>query len=108
MEQKYLILLTAVIAAIAVYGIISMQFLVAIIVIAFVLAFILVVRHFENRYTGSGIETEGEAILAGALVALAGMMISPWIVWAAIIGVLLITQQSVARIEKRLDAMEKQ
>lgn len=107
MEQKYLILLTAVIAVIAVSGIITMQLLLAVIAIAFVLAALLVVRYFENRSTGSGIETEGEAILAGALIALVGIMVSPWIVWAAIIGVLLITQQSVARIEKRLDAMEK-
>lgn len=108
MEQKYLILLTAVIAVIAVFGIITMQLPLAIIAIIFVLVALLLVRIFENRYTGSGIETEGEAILAASLIALAGMMISQWVVWAAIIGVLLITQQSVARIEKRLDAMEKQ
>jgi type III secretory pathway component EscS len=49
---------------------------------------------------------EGEIIVAAALIALVGIIVSPRVVWAAIIGVLLILQQSVARIEKRLDAME--
>jgi hypothetical protein len=106
MEQKYFILLTAVIAAIAVFGIITMQLSVAVIAIFFVLVGLLLVRGFGCRYTGPGIETEGEAILAGVLIALAGMMVSEWIVWAAIVGILLITLQSVVRIGKRLDAIE--
>jgi len=107
MEQKYL-LLTAIIAVAAISGIILMELPLAVIAIVFVLVALLLIYIFKDHYTGSGIETEGEAILAAALIALAGMMISPWIVWAAIIGVLLITRQSIARIEKRLDAMEKQ
>jgi len=107
MEQKNL-LLTAIIAVAAISGIILMELPLAVIAIVFVLVALLLIYIFKDHYTGSGIETEGEAILAAALIALAGMMISQWIVWAAIIGVLLITRQSIARIEKRLDAMEKQ
>jgi len=53
------------------------------------------------------LRTEGEAIVAAALIALIVMMVSQWIVWAAVLGVLLITRQSVARIEKKLDVLEK-
>jgi len=108
MEQKYLILLTFVIAVIAVSGIITMQLLLAVIAIAMVLAVLLVVRFFKKIPSESRPESEGEAFLAGALIALAGMVVSPWIVWAAIIGVLLIIQQSVARIEKNLGVPGKQ
>ena len=108
METKYLVLLTAVIAVIGVYGVISMQLLFAVIAIAVILAILLFVRFFEKYPSGSRTETEGEAIVAAALIALVGTMVSQWIVWAAVLGVLLITQQSVARIENRLDALEKQ
>lgn len=108
METKYLVLLTAIIAVIGVYGVISMQLLLAVIVIAVILAILLLVRFFEKYPSGSRTETEGEAIVAAALIALVGTMVSQWIVWAAILGVLLITRQSVARIEKRLDVLEKQ
>jgi hypothetical protein len=107
METKYLILLTAVIAVIGVYGVISMQLLVAVIAIAVILAILLIVRFFEKYPSGARPESEGEAIVAAALIALVGTMVSQWIVWAAILGVILISQQSLARIEKRLDALEK-
>lgn len=107
MEKKYLILLTATIAVVGIYGVVTMQLLVAVAIIALILGILFLVRYLESRSTGSSTETEGEAIVAAALVALVGTMISQWIVWAAILGVILISQQSLGRIEKRLDALEK-
>src|SRR5512136_1525113 len=107
MKTKYLVLLTAVIAAIGIYGIVTMQPLVALVVIALILAILFLVRYFEMHPFGFSPVSEGEAIVAAALIALLGMVVSPWIVWAAVIAVLLLLQQSVARIEKQLGVAGK-
>jgi hypothetical protein len=108
METRYLILLTAVIAAIGVYGIVTMQPMVALVVIALILAILFLIRYFEMHPFGFSPASEGEAIVAAALIALVGLIVSPWIVWAAVIAILLLIQQSVARIEKQLSLMGKQ
>ena len=69
MEQKYLLLLTAVIAVIAVTGIITMQLLSAVVAIALILAVLIIVRFYEKCPSGSRTESEGEAIVAAALIA---------------------------------------
>ena len=107
METRYLILLTAVIAAIGVYGIVTMQPMVSLVVIALILAILFLIRYFEMHPFGFSPASEGEAIVAAALIALVGIIVSPWIVWAAVIAILLLLQQSVARIEKRLDVPGK-
>ncbi len=107
METKFVILLTAVIAAIGLYGIISMQPLVALVVIALILAILFLIRYFEMHPFGFSPASEGEAIVAAALIALVGIIVSPWIVWAAVIAILLLLQQSFARIEQRLVVLGK-
>ena len=107
METRYLILLTAVIAAIGVDGIVTMQPIVSLVVIALILAILFLIRYFEMHPFGFSPASEGEAIVAAALIALVGIIVSPWIVWAAVIAILLLLQQSVARIEKRLDVPGK-
>ncbi|OPX62655.1 hypothetical protein [Methanoregula sp. PtaB.Bin085] len=107
MERKYLIFLAATIAVISIYGIVTMQLLVALAGIALIFGILFLVRYIERRPAGSSPESEGEAIVAAALVAMVGTMISQWIVWAAILGVILVSQQSLGRIEKRLDALEQ-
>jgi hypothetical protein len=108
MKTKYLILLTAVIACIGVYGIVTMQPLYALVVIALILAILFLIRYFEMHPFGFSPVSEGEAIVAAALIALLGMVISQWIVWAAVIAILLLLQQSVGRIEKQLGMLGKQ
>lgn len=106
MERIYFALLAVVIVLVGMIGVVTMQLVGALIVIALILGILLLVRYFDTHTTRSENETEEEAIVAAALIALVGIAVSQWIVWAAIIGILLITRQSVARIEKRLDAME--
>jgi hypothetical protein len=107
METRYLILLTAVIAAIGVYGIVTVQPIVALVVIALILAILFLIRYFEMHPFGFSPVSEGEAIVAAAFIALVGIIISPWIVWAAVIAILLLIQQSVVRIERQLGVLGK-
>jgi hypothetical protein len=107
METKFVIILTAIIAAIGLYGIISMQPLVALVVIALILAILFLIRYFEMHPFGFSPASEGEAIVAAAFIALVGMIVSPWIVWAAVIAILLLLQQSVVRIERQLGVLAK-
>jgi hypothetical protein len=84
-----------------------MQPMVALVVIALILAILFLIRYFEMHPFGFSPVSEGEAIVAAALIALVGIIVSPWVVWASVIAILLLIQQSVARIEKRLDVPGK-
>ncbi len=107
MKTKYLVLLTAAIAAIGVYGVVTMQPMVSLVVIALILAILFLIRYFEMHPFGFSPVIEGETIVAAALIALVGIIVSPWVVWAAVIAILLLLQQSLVRIESRLNIIGK-
>jgi ABC-type glycerol-3-phosphate transport system permease component len=105
-EKKYLIILTILAAVTAAYGILSMQVLVAagllVLLVLLVLAFYLQVRG-EPQY--SGLRDDGlSAIIAGALVAgVFAMMHLEVLLWAVALAALFLIEQSLERIEKRLE-----
>jgi len=106
-RNRYLILI-AVIGIAAIYGIVTMQLLVALIVIALAVLCILGWQYLRTRGSETAIEkSEGEAVLAAGLitmVALAGMQ---FVVWAIGLAFIFMVHQSLARIERRLDALER-
>jgi hypothetical protein len=73
-------------------GIVTMQLLVAIIVIALILTVLLISVSSRSTPPGPAPRPRGEAIVAAALFVLVGILVSEWIVWTAIIGVLLLPQ----------------
>jgi hypothetical protein len=49
----------------------------------------------------------GEAILAAVIVTIVGALVSQWLLWAVAIAALLLIQQSLSRIERRPEVLEK-
>ena len=107
LEKKHFVIVAALIVAIGIIGFIMYQWLIAVILIVLVAACTFVL----NRYRG-GILTPadpegGEAILAAVIVTIVGALVSQWLLWAVAIAALLLIQQSLQRIDRRLDALEK-
>jgi len=108
MEKKYLALFTVIGAAIAVYGFVTLQ--VALAALLLVLVF-LGALYVQIRSSPSGLEIWNEgwsAIIAGAVVAGIFVMLHvEFLLWAIAIAALLLIQQSLARIERRMEKLEK-
>lgn len=108
MEKKYLALLTIIGAAIAVYGFATMQLLLAALLLVLVF---LGALYVQIRSSPSGPESWNEgwsAIIAGAVVAGIFVMLHiEFLLWAIAIAALLLIQQSLARIERRMEKLEK-
>jgi Flp pilus assembly protein TadB len=106
-RNRYLILI-AVTGIAAIYGIVTMQILVALIVIALSLLCILGWQYLRTRRTETEIEKgEGEAVLAAGLITMVALAGMEFIVWAVGLAFLFMVHQSLARIERRLDALER-
>lgn len=107
-RNRYLLLI-AVIGIAAIYGIVTMQLLVALTAIALAGLCILGWQYLRTRGSDTAVgQGEGEAVLAAGLitmVALAGMQ---FVVWAIGLAFIFMVHQSLARIERRLDAIEEQ
>ena len=107
-EKKYFVMVAACIIAIGIFGALTAQVLVAAALIVMVAGCTIIL----NRYRGgTSIPAEdpegGEAILAAVIVTIAGALVSQWLLWAVAIVALLLIQQSLSRIERRLTALEK-
>ena len=105
MEKKYLILFTVIGAAIAVYGFVTMQVVLAALLLVLVFLGALYVR---IRSSPQGPESWNEGWSAAAGVAGIFVMLHvEFLLWAIAIAALLLIQQSLARIERRLEKLEK-
>lgn len=108
MESKYLILLTIISAAIAVYGIITMQLLMAALLVGLV---VLVGAYIQYRRTpqqpGSPDEGLSTILLAAVIAGIFSLLHLEFLLWAVALAALFLIQQSLARIEKRLANPEK-
>lgn len=111
-RTKYLIALVLIIGAVAIVGIITMQLLAAALVILLIMGvtFIFVgIRTAQNKKLTSGLETmdEGTMVIAAAIIVFVGMVTSFWLLWLVAFVFLFQIQQSMARVEKRFDILEK-
>jgi hypothetical protein len=106
-QTTILILLAAVIIIIGLIGIATMQLLAGAVLIALIVAGALLVKFLSGRAElQQEIPGEGEAVIAAVLFAVVSPVIGQWLLWAVAFAVLFMIQQSVSRIEKRLDAPE--
>jgi hypothetical protein len=65
-------------------------------------------HYYRNRKTGSAIEQgEGEAVLGAGLITLVAMANMEFIVWGIGLAFIFMIHQSLARIEKRMEALER-
>lgn len=112
-QKHYLLIVTLALAAVAIYGIITMQLLVAAIVGGLIAGIALLFRLLQKiRRQPSGCSCfeamdDGSIIIAAALFAFIGMAISVWVVWAVALAVLFHIQQLLARIERHLAETER-
>jgi hypothetical protein len=108
METKYLVLFTVIGAAIVVYGFVTLQVVLAALLLVLVLIGALFV-HIRSSPQGPESWNEGwAAVIAGAVVAGIFVILHvEFLLWAIAIAALLLIQQSLARIERRLEKLEK-
>jgi hypothetical protein len=108
MEKKYLVLFTVIGASIAVYGFVTLQVVLAALLLVLVFLGALFV-HIRSSPQGPESWNEGwAAVIAGAVVAGIFVMLHvEFLLWAIAIAALLLIQQSLARIERRLEKLEK-
>jgi predicted membrane protein len=109
-KTEHLFVLLILMAVIIVYGMITMQYLLAILLIAFTGAFTLVLVGIYTYFSGShGIKFRSDAstaLFVAVFVAFFGMALAPWLVWAVVLMALFLILQSVIRIERQLKAQE--
>lgn len=106
-ENRYLLLI-AVIGAAVIYGIVTMQLMVAIIVAVVAIIGIVTWQYLRTRKTETVVEHgEGEAVLAAGLITLVALAGMQFIVWAIGLAFIFMVHQSLARIERRMDALER-
>jgi hypothetical protein len=106
-QTTILILLAAVIIIIGMIGIATMQLLASAVVIVLIVACALLVKFLSGRAElHQELPGEGEAIIAGVLFAVVSPVIGQWLLWAVAFAVLFMIQQSLSRIEKRLETRE--
>jgi prepilin signal peptidase PulO-like enzyme (type II secretory pathway) len=106
-ENRYLLLI-AVIGAAAIYGIVTMQLMVAIVVATLAILAIVAWQYLRTRRTETEVEHgEGEAVLAAGLITLVALAGMQFIVWAIGLAFIFMVHQSLARIERRMDALEE-
>ncbi|MCK9581574.1 MAG: hypothetical protein M0Q92_14160 [Methanoregula sp.] len=109
-----LLFIFLIIAAVAVYGIITMQLLAAALVIMVIIGvtFILWGARKHRERTGDPARDpdsmdEGWAVIAAAIIAFVGLGTNIWLVWVIALAVLFLIQQSLARIERQLDRLAR-
>lgn len=104
MEKKYLIFFTFIGAVIAAYGIFSGQFLMTACLLVLVVLVALYI-HFRSSPQQPAFRNEGwSAIIAAAVITgLFYSMHGEVLLWAVALAALFLIEQSLARIEKRLD-----
>lgn len=113
--KNWYLLLIAVIGAAAIYGIVTMQLMVAIIVAVIAVLGIGTWQYLRTRRTKTEVEYgkvehgdgEGEAVLAAGLITLVALAGMQFIVWAIGLAFIFMIHQSLARIERRMDALEE-
>ncbi|HII98452.1 MAG TPA: hypothetical protein HA272_04130 [Methanoregula sp.] len=106
-KNRYLVLI-AVIGIAAIYGIVTMQLLVALIAVALAVLGVLGWQYLRTRRSETAIEQgEGEAVLAAGLITLVALAGMQFIVWAIGLAFIFMVHQSLARIERRMDALER-
>jgi hypothetical protein len=102
LDKKYFVFSAALIVAIGIFGALTAQLLITAVLIGMVASCTFIL----NRYQGGTMVLDdpegGEAILAAVIVTIAGALVSVWLLWAVAIAALLLIQQSLSRIEKRL------
>jgi hypothetical protein len=107
LEKKHFVIVAALIVAIGIIGVITYQWFLAVILIVLVAGCTFVL----NRYRGGTLTPDntegGEAILAAVIVTIVGALVSQWLLWTVAIAALLLIQQSLQRVDRRLDALEK-
>jgi hypothetical protein len=106
--EKKRALFIIIIAAACLYGIVTMQLLLAIVIIVIAILGLLVWNYLGTKKSETAIEQgEGEAILGAGLITLVAMANMEWVVWGIGLAFIFMVHQSLARIEKRMDALEK-
>ncbi|MDD1703487.1 MAG: hypothetical protein LUQ31_10965 [Methanoregula sp.] len=107
MDKKYRVIFAAAGAAIVIYGCLTLQYIIAgLLLVLLILAALLI--HLRSVPQEQHPWNDGwSAIIAGAAVGYVfSTMHAEYILWALAIAALLLIQQSLARIEKRLENLE--
>lgn len=107
LDKKHLLIVAAIIIAIGVYGALTAQVLIATVLIVLVAGCTLILNRYREGRLVLDDPEGGEAILAAVIVTVVGMLVSQWLLWAVALAALLLIQQSLQRIERRLGALEK-
>ena len=109
-KTKYMAALLLILAGIVVYGIITMQYVLAILLIGFtvVIAAILwgVCKYFSDGHGFKFRSDASVALFVAVFLAFFGMALAPWLVWAVALMALFLILQSVIRIERQLKLQE--
>ena len=110
-RKKYLAAMLLLVAAISGYGIATMQYFLATMVVVFVVvpAFILVeiYTYFSDGHGLAFRSDASTALFVAVFVAYFGMTFAPWVVWAVALMALFLILQSVIRIERQRMLPEK-
>ena len=111
MKKLYLILFIIAGAAVGIYGIITMQLLLAaclILIIVLACGLATLYPRLGSQGATSDWNNEFSAIIAGAAVAGICVLIhAEYLLWAIALAALFLIQLSLSRIEKRLEKLEK-
>jgi hypothetical protein len=110
MEKRYMVMFIAAGAAIGVYGALTQQILLAaLLLLLVILGAVGVYIHQRSTPSEPEIWNDGwSAIIAGAAIGYVfSIMHVEYLLWAVAIAALFLIQQSLARIEKRLEKLEK-
>lgn len=109
-EQKHLIALLILMSVIIVYGMVTMQYLIALLLVVFVGTFAIILGGISRYFSGNhGIKFRSDAstaLFVAVFVAFFGMAIASWLVWAVVLMALFLILQSIIRIERQLKAQE--
>jgi uncharacterized membrane protein YeaQ/YmgE (transglycosylase-associated protein family) len=107
LEKKHFVIIAALIVVIGIIGAVTSQWLLAAILIVLVGGSTFVLNRYRRGTRTPDDPEGGEAIIAAVIVTIVGALVSVWLLWAVAIAALLLIQQSLQRIDQRLDALEK-
>lgn len=109
LNRTYLLIIIGAIAVAAAFCLLTMQLALGVIIAVTAGLCLLIWYYFRCRQPETLIEKgEGDAVLAAGLITLVATANMEWIVWGIGLAFIFMIHQSLARIENRMDALERQ
>jgi hypothetical protein len=107
-RKKYPILLGLVLFAIAIYTVVTFQWLLGLVMIVITATFTVAFWYLDTKRLETEEQNEWVIIASGVIIAAVATAVSPWLVWAVALVVLFLVLHVLVRIEKRLSLLEYQ